>query len=130
MREKVTAGKHTGFLVENPSNDMGVLCSHEQGTSKKGKPYNSAQLTQVNKSQKGEWFVYGKNLSQRELANKRTGMWFPFPIELLPDIIRALNDLYLDITGKTVESADKTVKEEFDTVGEMLKETGFKDRGR
>lgn len=135
MSEKVTVGKegtrqHTGFLAKNPRNDMGILCSREQGTSRAGKPYDSAQLTHVNMSKKGEWFTYAKRFSPKEMATGKSGVWCPFPVDMLPEVIRALNDLYRDITGESVTEAEETVSQEFDTVGELLKQTGFKDRGR
>ena len=129
--EKITVGNYNGFLAIDPEMDKsGILCCRVTGQGRKG-PYDNVQLVQVTKK-KGVWERSTRALTPKELAPKRplTGIWCPFPVHMLADVIRVMNEMHKDLTGESVEEAEKTVKEEFDEVGEMIKSMGWKERGR
>ena len=128
MRE--TIGGVDGIVVVNPEKDkVGVFCSHETGVGRFG-PYDNVQLCVVREDKKRGWMKKPRTISANEKKINSTGSWCPFPTFMLADVIRALNDIHKELTGDTVKEADETIKEEFDTVGELMKQSGFRDRGR
>ena len=128
MKTKVM--DRVGFLGESSSGRDAVFCERVTGKSKNGKEYDNIQIQWIYRA--GEaWKKNTRRLSTTELKIKKTFRSCQISIELLPEAIRALNDLYKEITGETVVEADVTVEEEFDVTGEMMANLGLtKDRGR
>ena len=125
---KLRVGKNEGFLAKNPEKGNSIFCYRETGENKTG-PYDYINVVTAHEHL-GEWKVRGRKAGQSELRNKRCVLSCHVPLTMIPELIRALNELHKDIMGVSVEEADTLVSEEFDTVGEMLQQSGFKDRGR
>ena len=129
---KVSIMGKTGFLAENPDGNDGIFCERVTGKSKSGKEYDNTQIVRLYRRKEDDWQKRTRKLSAKELQMKQTFHSCQFPIGMLPEVIRSLNELYRDITGESIREADITVREEFDETGELMSKMGMfkKDRGR
>jgi hypothetical protein len=137
MREgtmsKVSINGKSGFMAVHQGQDnVGVFCERVTGKIKGGKEYDSAQICTHFRIKEDTWKKKTRKLSAPERKIGNTFYSCQFPVGMLPEVIRSLNELYRDITGESIREADITVSEEFDETGELMNKTGMfkKDRGR